>query len=210
MNGFPIGAREWASQSIAPSELAMAWMVTTHVPGRRSLRRQSPEGYNGRRFWPGNSAHRLPCRRWGRASTLNSALDQLSAEIPLGEQPVVRGAQDAEIVDRFATAARPRIVVVDLNELARRAALPVAAHERAPQTVSRDDLPHRVVRNVPAGYSLKSPAFQTSPSLPRTARLAAPRRPCLGKALFFDSLDEQVHRALDHDREIAGWVGMTE
>ena len=100
--------------------------------------------------------------------------------------------------------------MVDLNELARSAALPIAADEPAPQTVSRDNLPHRIVRNVPANDSVKSPVFHASPSLFHSAHLAASRQLGLGKALPFDSLDEQVHRALDHDRQIAAWVGMTE
>jgi hypothetical protein len=57
---------------------------------------------------------------------LDSVRNELSAEIPLGQQSIVRSAQDPEIVDRLPAAARPRVFVVDLNELARRAALPVA------------------------------------------------------------------------------------
>ncbi|HWZ89214.1 MAG TPA: hypothetical protein VNW92_10200 [Polyangiaceae bacterium] len=140
---------------------------------------------------------------------MNSPLDELSAEIALAEQSIVRGAQHGEIVDRFATAPRPRVYVVDLNEFARRAAPPVVPDERAPQTVSRDDLPHRVVGDVPARYSVKSPAFHASPSLLLSARLTAPGRLGLGKALLFDSLDEQIHRSLDHDCQIAARVGMT-
>jgi hypothetical protein len=52
---------------------------------------------------------------------LNSARNELSAEILFGEQPNVRGAQDAQIVERLAAAARPGFFVVDLNEFARRA-----------------------------------------------------------------------------------------
>ncbi|HWZ93363.1 MAG TPA: GNAT family N-acetyltransferase [Polyangiaceae bacterium] len=98
----------------------------------------------------------------------------------------------------------------DQSRIARRAALPAAANERAPQTVSRDDLPHRDVGNVPANHGVKSPNFHASPALFRSAHPAAPRRLGLGKALLFDSLDEQVHRALNHDRQITTWVGMTE
>jgi hypothetical protein len=122
----------------------------------------------------------------------------------------VSGAQDSEIVDRLAAAARPRIFVVDLNEFTRRAALPVAPDERAPQAVSRDDLAHRVVRGVLANHSVKGTAFRASPSLSRSACRATPRRLGLGKALLFDLLDEQVHSALEHDRQIAARVGMTE
>jgi hypothetical protein len=94
-----------------------------------------------------------------RASTLNSVRNELSAEIPLGEQPIVSSAQDSEIVDRLPAAARPRFFVVDLHEFTRRAALPVAPDERASQAVPRDDLPHRVVSGVPATNSVNPPRF---------------------------------------------------
>jgi hypothetical protein len=88
-----------------------------------------------------NVDYRRLSLRERRASTLNSVRNDLSAEIAFGEQSMMSGAQDAEIVDRLAATARPRILVMDLNELAGCAALPIAAYERAPQTVSRDELP---------------------------------------------------------------------
>ena len=108
-------------------------------------------------------------------------------------------AKHAQIVDCLATPT-----------LSRRTALPVASHKRATQAISGMDLSLRGARDVRANLRMRSPDFHASPPLFGIRSSAAPRGLCLGKAFFFDSLDEQVHRALDHDRQIAAWIRMAE
>jgi hypothetical protein len=48
---------------------------------------------------------------------LNPLRDEVCAKVLLREQPIVRRAEDGKVVDRVATTARPRVLVMDLEKL---------------------------------------------------------------------------------------------
>jgi hypothetical protein len=70
------------------------------------------------------------------------------AEISLGQQTIVKCAEQAQILRYRGSAARPRLLVVDLKKRARRATTTGVTHIAAAQAIARCDLALDSVRDV--------------------------------------------------------------
>ena len=70
------------------------------------------------------------------------------SKLQFREQSVMSGAQQAQVVDGFTTAARECGFVMNLQERSRLAAVPIGPHERATAVVTRDYLASNLIRNV--------------------------------------------------------------
>ena len=62
-----------------------------------------------------------------------------AAEVPLGQQPIVRAAQKSEIFERGQTSERVSVLVVHLQESATRAAVALAIDVGALETITLCD-----------------------------------------------------------------------
>ncbi len=123
-------------------------------------------------------------------------LDPSPHEFPpvvvLREQLVVSAAQHANVLHgrRPATPVRP--FVMQFEKPALLAASAVRARKRAPHPVARDHRSPNIVRNVPRSFlRFHNPHY-------RRPRRSRPER----KALLQAICNEQIERALQHDREV--------
>jgi hypothetical protein len=71
-----------------------------------------------------------------------------AAEISLGQQTIMDGAEQAQISDYRGPATRPRLLVVDLKKRARRTPATAVAHVAAAQAIARCDVALDGVRDV--------------------------------------------------------------
>ena len=86
----------------------------------------------------------------GFSTSVARFFDVPRSEVAFGEQPIVRRAQQPQIVDRFASATRPRSLMMDLKKRLRRASATIGPLIAALQAVSLDDLTQHRTRDVTA------------------------------------------------------------
>jgi hypothetical protein len=91
--------------------------------------------------------HTLSRSRSRSQTLLASALDVLGAEISFGKQTIVLGAQQPKIIGSIGTTPRPRLLVVNLQQLSRATASPFARNERAAPVVALGDGSANVARD---------------------------------------------------------------
>jgi hypothetical protein len=144
-----------------------------------------------------------------RAFLLDSLLYVLSTEIALGEQAIVRSAQYPQVASFGASASRPRLLVVDLQEGARRAMLTVCRHVTAAEPIARQ---HLASRCVPQMLSCLAPAPSAlGDRVRRTYGRRASSSGAIGfaKACFLQMLDQQIEPSLDHERQLTARIRVT-
>ena len=84
------------------------------------------------------------------ARAFDALLHEAAAEVPVGEQTVVGGAEHADVAGSGRTASRKRFFVVQLQPSGLLAALAVRADEGATRAIALQHLPLDLVGNVPA------------------------------------------------------------
>jgi hypothetical protein len=123
------------------------------------------------------------------------AVDTRSAEVLLGQQFVVRGAQQAGVLRRRLSSESPGVLVVKLQEARTRATFALWRNVAALKTIALNDDPADGVGDAPSI---------------RLGRVLLSRALRLCESLAFELVDQDVEGPLHDDRQISARVGVAQ